>query len=226
MNKNDAFFTTLPQDIQSELYKAQTELLKKIQGLYDAGVSSGITAPTEYSDASAVTDLSYDPTTDNTYTFSSTTAIRNIEPWGLKYSFKVANQTVSDFADYGAVVLTDRTGKLKEVSVSDLLGNKNSVMYSYSAGNVYNDNNGAVEVYYVNDLHASDFDKPTYVVFFVKDTNGKYYFSPVSQNTYYDLAYNDQSAISQSIATYSSALTKYLDLIKQTGTGQSTSPVD
>ena len=225
MNKNDAFFTTLPQDIQSELYKAQTELLKKIQGLYDAGVSSGITAPTEYSDASAVTDLSYDPTTDNTYTFSSTTAIRNIEPWGLKYSFKVANQTVTDFADYGAVVLTDRTGKLKEVSVSDLLGNTNSVMYSYSAGNVYTDNNGAVEVYYVNDLHASDFDKPTYVVFFVKDTNGKYYFSPVVQNTYYDLAYNDQSAISQSIVTYSSALKDYLDLIKQAGTGQSTSPV-
>lgn len=228
---NDEFFTTLPPDTQSELRNAQIELLKKIQGLYDAGAGSGITTPSKYAKSSAVIGLSYDPTTDNKYTFKSTTAIRNIEPWGLKYSFTVADQTVTNFADYGAVVLTDRTGSLQKdestqkISVDQLLENKNSVMYSKSKNNVYAGENGAVEVYYVNDLHASDFDKNTFVVFFVKDTNGKYYFSDVVQNTYNSLAGSDKSEISTSIVAYSNALTTYLDLLKQAGTGQSTSPV-
>ena len=234
MNKNDEFFTTLPPDTQSELYKAQTALLEKIQGLYIAGAGSSITTPSKYAKSSAVTGLSYDPTTDNKYTFKSTTAIRNIEPWGLKYSFTVDKQTVTDFADYGAVVLTDRTGSLQkdestqEISVNQLLENKNSVMYSKSTQNVYTSTDGAVEVYYVNDLHASDFDKPTYVVFFVKDTNGNCYFSDVVQNTYNSLAGSDESEykdVSKSILEYSSALTTYLNLLKQAGTGQSTSPV-
>lgn len=231
---SNGLYTTFPPETQAELRGAQKTLLEKIQGLYQAVEPLDITEPSRYADASSVTSLQYDSNIENPYTFSSTTAIRNIEPWGLKYSFTVSEQTVTDFVDYGAVVLTDRTGELKEasVSVSDLLANTNSVMYSRSKENVYTSNDGAVEIYYVNDLYASDFDKPTYVVFFVKDTNGKYYFSPVVQKTYNSLAEidknNSESAykdVSNSILEYSSALTTYLNLLKQAETGQSTSPV-
>lgn len=220
MAKNDEFFTTLPKDTQSELYKAQTALLTKIQGLYDAVANFDITTPTEYAESSAVEGLNYDSTITNPYTFSSTTAIRNIEPWGLKYSFRVENNIVTDFADYGAVVLTDKSGTLKDVSVEDLLSNSNSLMYSKSANNVYIGEDESIEIYYVNNLTALDFDKTTYVVFFVKGTDGKYYYSAVISNTYNGLAEKDSNNVSMSIKDYSEALKKYSELMKSAEASQ------
>ena len=216
----NGFFTTFPSETQAELRQAQTELLYSIQNMYDAVAPFGITAPTQYADASSVFGLTYDPATDNTYTFTTKTAIRNIEPWGLQYSFTVDGNTVTDFADYGAVVLADKDGSFQEqgVSIENLLDNENSVMYSYSNSNVYSGEDGAIDVYYINNILASDFDKNVYAVFFVQDEEGNIYYSDIVQNTYNGIAASDTSEykdVSKSITEYSTALANYYALIEQ-----------
>lgn len=210
------YFTTFPPETEAELRAAQTALLESIKAMYDVAAKSGITEPSEYHDGKSVSGLTYDSTTDGRYTFSSTTAIRNIEPWGLKYTFSVNENTVTDFADYGAVVFTDKDGSFdgKTVTVKDLLDNENSVMYSKSGGNYYANDNGEIEIYYVNKLLATDFSKNTYVVFFVKDSDGNYCYSNVISNSYDKLTQADTSEISQSIKSYAEALAHYKTMIE------------
>ena len=128
--------------------------------------------------------------------------------------------TVTDFADYGAVVLTDKDGTLQEqgISVENLLNHENSVMYSNSNSNVYSGDDGAIDIYYINNMLASDFDKNTYAVFFVQDEQGNFYYSDIVENTYNDIAVSDTSEykdVSKSIMDYSGALTNYLALVEQ-----------
>lgn len=247
MNDNNKLYTNYPPKEQADLRTAQTDLLNSIKNMYDKVSVFEITQPSDYADASSVSGLTYDSSTYGTYTFESSTAIRNIEPWGLKYSFTVKDNTVTDntetententensententdtgnivttFSDYGAVVLTDKDGTLNadSLSIQDMLKNENSVMYSKSKGNVYSGENGAVEIYYVNNMRASDFDKKTYVVFFVKASDGKYYYSNIINNSYTSLASDDTSEykdVSASIITYSEKLNNYCKLIEQ-----------
>lgn len=210
----NGYYTTFPYDTQVELRKAQTDLLYCIQGLYDASPKD-ITAPSVYADGVKVNELAYSESGAGAYTFASTTAIRNIEPWGFKYSFTVDGHDFSEFSDYGAVVLTDKTGLFEgTLGVNDLLSNEESLMYSKSNGNIYSDN-GAAEVYYVNNLFAVDFDKNTYVVFFVKDSAGNAYFSNIVSNSYNELAGDDGSSVSTAITAYSEALIVYTNLIEE-----------
>lgn len=218
---SNGFYTDYPPDAQDKLRKAQTVLLNSIKAIYDASPSD-ITEPTPYYAGATFNKENYKPAAEaNPYTFESTTAIRNIEPWGLKYTFTVKkgeeNQIVTDFDDYGAVVFTDKDGTFegKTVSADDLLGNENSVMYSKSNKNIYDGGNGVTEVYYVNNMLALDFDKNTYAVFFVKDSDGKCYYSNVVSNSYNSIAGQDTSDISKSIKAYSEALINYTDLVKQ-----------
>lgn len=138
----------------------------------------------------------------------------------MKYSFSLTNNTITDyFSDYGAVVLTDkdRTLNADTISVQDMLDNENSVMYSKSNDNVYLGDNNSVEIYYVNNMRAADFDKNTYAVFFVKDSEGKYYFSNIINNSYKSLASFDTSEykeVSDSIITYSEKLKAYSALFE------------
>lgn len=224
--KKNGYFTTFPPETQTVLRNAQIDLLNSIQAMYDAVAPSGITAPSSYKDAVSVSGLTYDSTAVSTYTFTSTTAIRNIEPWGLKYSFTVDGKAVTEFADYGiadygAVVLTDKDGSFGKgtVSIENLLSNENSVMYSNSSGNVYSaDDNSTVDIYYVNNMSALDFEKNNYAVFFVKDSNGKFCFSDIVINSYNSVAGSDTSedaGISQSIMNYSTALITYNNLVEQ-----------
>lgn len=216
----NGFYTTFPPQTQAKLRDAQTSLLYSIQGMYDAVAGLGITKPSTYASASKVSGLTYDPSTDGTYTFTSSTAIRNIEPWGLKYSFTVNGQTVTDFDDYGAVIFTDKDGAFDEsgVSIDDLLSNEKSVMYSMSKNNIYSGDNGAIDIYYINNMLSTDFNKNTYAVFFVKDSEGKCYYSEIVKNSYNSVASNDKSEnadISKSIMDYSNALIKYTELVDQ-----------
>ncbi|MGN0522685.1 MAG: hypothetical protein ACI4IG_00255 [Eubacterium sp.] len=216
----NGLFTTYPPETEADLRNAQNTLLYSIQAMYDAVSTLGITEPTEYYDAVDVDGLTYNQATDGVYQFTSATAIRNIEPWGFKYSFTVEDNTVTDFSDYGAVVLTDKASTLNEgdISVEDLLNNEESVMYSKSKGNVYLGDDNAVEVYYTNNILALDFDKNTYVVFFVKDGDGNFYYSNVYSNSYNSIASADtgeNADISKSIADYSTALINYISLIKE-----------
>ena len=163
--------------------------------------------------------MTYDSANDNVYTFSSSTAIRNIEPWGFRYTFSADGQNITDFADYGAIVLTDKNSAIdnSSVTVNDLLSNENSLLFSKSNGNIYmNETNDAVEVYYVNNVYAVDFDKNTYAVFFVKDNEGNIYYSDIVCNSYNSIASADESenaAISRSILDYSVALKNYTNFV-------------
>lgn len=213
---SNKLYTDYPPEKQAELRAAQTVLLNSIQAIYDASPKN-ITEPTPYYAGATFDKSDYLPATeDNPYTFESTTAIRNIEPWGLKYSITVDNQTVTNFDDYGAIIMTDTAEAFKDktVTADDLLNNENSVMYSKSNNNIYSEN-GAIEVCYVNNMLALDFDKNTYAVFFVKDSNGKYYYSNVVTNSYNSIAGQDTSDISKSIKAYSEALINYTELVKQ-----------
>ena len=222
---SNKLYTDYPPATQAELRAAQTTLLNRIQNMYDSVKDSGITEPSKYSPAVSVSGLTYDSTTDGTYEFSSTTAIRNIEPWGLKYTFTVDNQTVTDFDDYGAVVFTDNDGIIDKENFSkdNWFSNEelmnNSVMYSKSAGNVYlSKDERAVEIYYINNMSAVNFNKNIYAVFFVKDSDGNTYYSNVISNSYNSVAADDTSDkanISQSIIEYSNALINYTNLVKQ-----------
>lgn len=224
------YYTTYPPKTQDKLRTAQDNLLNSIKAMYDAVAPSGITAPSSYKDAVSVSGLTYDSATDGTYEFSSTTAIRNIEPWGLKYSFNLVGQTVTDFADYGAIVFTDKDGSIdkENFSKADWFNDEelmsNSVMYSKSAGNVYlSEDESAVEIYYVKNMSALNFNKNTYAVFFVKDSDGKTYYSDVVSNSYISVASAaaedtsdpNNAAISRSIIDYSTALINYAELIKK-----------
>lgn len=218
-SENKTYFSTFPAETQAELRAAQTTLLKSIQEMYNQVAKFGITSPTPYAASSTVSGLTYDSNTDGNYTFNSTTAIRNIEPWGFKYSFTVDKNKVTDFADYGAVVFTDKKGEFdrKTVTVKDLLDNKASVMYSKSGNNIYEGDNGSIAVHYVNNLLATDFGKNTYAVFFVKDSKGNCYYSDIVKNSYNSLAAADTSDyknVSQSIASYADALVNYKSKIE------------
>lgn len=220
---SNKLYTDYPPDTQDKLRDAQTVLLNSIKAIYDASPSD-ITEPTPYYAGATFNKENYKPAAEaNPYTFESTTAIRNIEPWGLKYTFTVDNQTVTDFDDYGAIIMTDTAEAFNEpVTVDDLLNNENSVMYSKSKNNIYDGLNGKTEVYYVNNMLALDFDKNTYAVFFVKNREGKTYYSNVVSNSYNSIVEsigeNDTSndaKISKSIMNYSKALINYTNLVKK-----------
>ena len=219
----NGYYTDYPPDAQDKLRKAQTVLLNSIRAIYDASPSD-ITEPTPYYAGATFNKENYKPAAEaNPYTFESTTAIRNIEPWGLKYSFNLVGQTVTDFADYGAIIMTDTAKAFNEsVTVDDLLNNENSVMYSKSKNNIYDGLNGKTEVYYVNNMLALDFDKNTYAVFFVKNREGKTYYSNVVSNSYNSIVESidenntsNDAKISKSIMNYSKALINYTNLVKK-----------
>lgn len=210
-------FTTYPESAKIDLINAQNTLLLSIQDMYTAvSQYTGIKEPTTYKSGSPVIGLP-DGEASNTYTFTSTTSIRNIEPWGLKYTFSVDNQKITDFVDYGAVVLTDKSGSVSKPTINDILTNENSLLYSRSNDNIYYADDGSVEIYHINDLLATDFDKNTYTVFFVKDSNGTFHYSTVVKNSYNELANAKtddvtQAAINQSITKYSQALIDYYNI--------------
>ena len=212
--EKNGLYTTFPPETQAELRTAQTNLLNSMTAMYDKIAKSNITEPTPYKDGVSFSGLTYDGTASE-YTFTSSTAMRNIEPWGLKYTFSVDGQTIADFADYGAVVLTDKSGTYTETpSISQILDDSNSLLYSKSNSNIYSTDNGSVEIYHINDLLTTDFDINTYVVFFVKDSNGKYHYSSVTSKTYNELSQQDTSEVSQSIFTYAQRLVEYYTAIQ------------
>ena len=69
---------------------------------------------------------------------------------------------------------------------------------------------------------ALDFDKNTYAVFFVKNSEGKTYYSNVVSNSYNSIVKSidenntsNDAKISKSIMNYSKALINYTNLVKK-----------
>lgn len=188
------YYTTYPKDVADEIVNAHTELIGRIQALIEPQASSNAAAtPTVYADFAEVDGLTVDEaSTSNDYTFASTTAVRNIEPWGFKYTFSVNEKDILDFDDYGAVVLTDSESRhTNSITVNELINDSDSVMFSLGKDNVYlSDDEQSIEVYYVNNIGLDDFDKNTFVVFFVKDDAG-YHYSNIISNTYNDVLESD-----------------------------------
>lgn len=217
-NNIDTYMKTTGQQYYTEYSKQQKEVLDAINKMYEATVQYKIPEATNYHSSVSVSDevknSVKDP--DAGYTFNSSTTIRNIEPWGFKYSFSVNNKALSEYSDYGVVVLSDY--EKAPANASELVNNEKAVMYSKSGGNIYGvegDANTAA-AYHVNGITIANYDKNTYAVFFVRDSNGDYHYSEVISNSYKDIAEKDTSesnAVSSAILDYAQKYRTYVDAI-------------
>lgn len=216
-NNIDTYMKTTGQQYYTEYGKQQEDVLNAIKALYDATVQYKIPEATNYHSSVSVSDdvKNSVKTPDAGYTFNSSTTIRNIEPWGFKYSFSVNAKALSNYSDYGVVVLSGADNT--PANASELVNNEKAVMYSKLGGNIYGvdgDANTAV-AYHVNGITIANYDKPTYAVFFVQDSNG-YHYSEVISNSYKDIAEKDTSEskeVSTAILNYAQKYNEYVDAI-------------
>ena len=201
----------------TEYGEKQKEVLNAIKAMYDATAKYNITEATPYHSSVSVSDdvKNSVKTPDEGYKFDSSTTIRNIEPWGFKYSFSVNGKALSEYTDYGVVVLSGADNA--PVDAKELVNNEKAVMYSKSGKNIYDvegDANTAA-AYHVNGITIANYDKNTYAVFFVRDSSG-YHYSKVIKNSYKDIAENDTSdskAVSTAILNYAQKYNEYVDAI-------------
>lgn len=201
----------------TEYSEKQKEVLTAIKAMYDATAKYNITEATPYHSSVSVSDEVKNSVRapEESYKFDSSTTIRNIEPWGFKYSFSVNNKALSEYDDYGVVVLSDY--EQAPANASELVNNEKAVMYSKSGNNIYGVDGDAntAAAYHVNGITIANYDKNTYAVFFVKDSNGYHYSSFIS-NSYKAIAENDtseSSAVSSAILDYAQKYRTYVDAI-------------
>lgn len=216
-NNIDTYMKTTGQQYYTEYRKQQEDVLNAIKALYDATAPYNITEATKYNSSVSVSDEVKNSVKapEAGYKFDSSTTIRNIEPWGFKYSFSVNNKALSEYSDYGVVVLSGADNA--PTNASELVNNEKAVMYSKLGGNIYGvdgDANMAV-AYHVNGITIANYDKPTYAVFFVQDSNG-YHYSSVISNSYKAIAEEDTSdskEVSTAILDYAQKYRTYVDAI-------------
>ena len=204
--QSDKYYTQYKQE--------QEEMLTAITNMYDATVDYNIDKVFDYKKSSKLTQevKTGIANADTNYKFTSSTTIRNIEPWGFKYSFGVDGSAIGDFSDYGVAVLSNYE-KAPE-SIAELLDNENTVVYSKSTDNIYSDANNTANAvaYHIEGIKILDYDKNTYSVFFVKDADGKYHCSSIVSNSYQAIASQDTSStagISKAIIDYAEKINAY-----------------
>lgn len=214
---NIDMYMALGNPYYTEYREQQKEVLNAIKAMYDATAKYNITEATHYHSSVSVSDdvKNSIKAPDEGYAFNSSTTIRNIEPWGFKYSFSVNGKALSEYDDYGVVVLSDY--EQAPTDASELVNNKKAVMYSKSSDNIYGVDGDAntAAAYHVNGITIANYDKPTYAVFFVKDSSG-YHYSPVISNSYKAIAEKDtseSSAVSSAILNYAQKYNEYVDAI-------------
>lgn len=201
----------------TEYREQQKAVLNAIKAMYDVTAPYNITEATPYHSSVSVSNEVKNSVKapEEGYNFVSSTTIRNIEPWGFKYSFSVNGKALSEYDDYGVVVLSDY--EQAPADANELVNNEKAVMYSKSGNNIYGvdgDANTAV-AYHVNGITIANYDKNTYAVFFVKDSNG-YHYSKVISNSYKEIAEKDtseSSAVSTAILNYAQKYNEYVDAI-------------
>lgn len=218
-NNIDTYMKTTGQQYYTEYSEQQKAVLDAINKMYEATAPHNITKPTPYHSSVSVSNevKSSVRAPEAGYTFNSSTTIRNIEPWGFKYSFSVNGKALSEYDDYGVVVLSDY--EQAPTDANELVNNEKAVMYSKSGNNIYGvdgDANTAV-AYHVNGITIANYDKNTYAVFFVKDSSGYHYSSFIS-NSYKAIAEkdtSDSSAVSKAILDYAQKYNEYVDAISK-----------
>lgn len=203
----------------TEYREQQKAVLNAIKAMYDATAEYNITEATNYHSSVSVSNDVKNSVKDPEagYNFNSSTTIRNIEPWGFKYSFSVNNKPLSEYSDYGVVVLSDY--EKAPTNAKELVNNEKAVMYSKLGGNIYGVDGDAntAAAYHVNGITIANYDKPTYAVFFVRDSSGYHYSSFIS-NSYKAIAENDtsdSSAVSKAILDYAQKYNEYVDAISK-----------
>ena len=217
-NNIDTYMKTTGQQYYTEYSEQQKEVLDAINKMYEATVQYKIPEATKYNSSVSVSDdvKSSVKAPEVGYTFNSSTTIRNIEPWGFKYSFSVNGKALSEYSDYGVAVLSDY--EKAPTNAKELVNNEKAVMYSKSGKNIYDvegDANTAA-AYHVNGITIANYDKPTYAVFFVQDSNGDYHYSEVISNSYKEIAEKDTSEskeVSTAILDYAQKYRTYVDAI-------------
>lgn len=213
------YMKTTGQQYYTEYSEQQKAVLDAINKMYDATAKYKIPEATNYHSSVSVSNevknsVKYP---EEGYTFNSLTTIRNIEPWGFKYSFSVNGKALSEYSDYGVVVLSDY--EKAPTNAKELVNNEKAVMYSKSGKNIYDVENDAntAAAYHVNGITIANYDKSTYAVFFVRDSNG-YHYSEVIKNSYKDIAEKDtseSSAVSKAILDYAQKYRTYVDAISK-----------
>ena len=214
---NIDMYTASGNPYYTEYREQQKAVLNAIKAMYDATAPYNITEATPYHSSVSVSDdvKNSIKAPEEGYNFVSSTTIRNIEPWGFKYSFSVNGKALSEYDDYGVVVLSDY--EKAPANASELVKNEKAVMYSKSGKNIYDVENDAntAAAYHVNGITIANYDKNTYAVFFVKDSNG-YHYSKVISNSYKEIAEkdtSDSSAVSKAILNYAQKYNEYVDAI-------------
>ena len=203
----------------TEYREQQKEVLNAIKAMYDATAEYNITEATPYHSSVSVSNEVKNSVKapEEGYAFNSSTTIRNIEPWGFKYSFSVNGKALSEYDDYGVLVLSDY--EQAPTDASELVNNEKAVMYSKSGNNIYGVDGDAntAAAYHVNGITIANYDKPTYAVFFVRDSSGYHYSSFIS-NSYKAIAEKDTSdskAVSTAILDYAQKYRTYVDAISK-----------
>ncbi|MFR2095620.1 hypothetical protein [Eubacterium sp.] len=217
-NNIDTYMKTTGQQYYTEYSKQQKEVLDAINKMYDATAKYDIKEATKYNSSVSVSNDVKNSVKDpeEGYKFDSSTTIRNIEPWGFKYSFSVNNKALSEYSDYGVVVLSGADNT--PANAKELVNNEKAVMYSKLGKNIYDvegDANTAA-AYHVNGITIANYDKSTYAVFFVRDSNGDYHYSSVISNSYKDIAEKDTSEskeVSTAILNYAQKYNDYVNAI-------------
>lgn len=216
-NNIDTYMKTTGQQYYTEYSEQQKKVLTAIKAMYDATAPYNITEATKYNSSVSVSDdvKSSVKNPEAGYTFDSSTTIRNIEPWGFKYSFSVNGKALSEYSDYGVAVLSDY--EKAPTNAKELVNNEKAVMYSKSGKNIYGVDGDAntAAAYHVNGITIANYDKPTYAVFFVQDSNG-YHYSSVISNSYKKIAEKDTSEskdVSTAILNYAQKYRTYVDAI-------------
>lgn len=216
-NNIDTYMKTTGQQYYTEYSEQQKAVLDAIKAMYDATAKYKIPEATNYHSSVSVSNDVKNSVKDPEagYTFKSSTTIRNIEPWGFKYSFSVNGKALSEYSDYGVVVLSDY--EKEPTNAKELVNNEKAVMYSKLGGNIYSveGNANTAAAYHVNGITIANYDKSTYAVFFVQDSSG-YHYSEVISNSYKEIAENDTSdskAVSKAILNYAQKYNEYVDAI-------------
>lgn len=217
-NNIDTYMKTTGQQYYTEYSEQQKAVLDAINKMYEATVQYKIPEATNYHSSVSVSDDVKNSVRapEAGYNFDSSTTIRNIEPWGFKYSFSVNAKPLSEYPDYGVVVLSGADNE--PVNAKELVNNEKAVMYSKSGKNIYDveGNANTAAAYHVNGITIANYDKNTYAVFFVKDSNGDYHYSEVISNSYKDIAEKDtseSSAVSKAILNYAQKYNDYVNAI-------------
>lgn len=218
-NNIDTYMKTTGQQYYTEYGKQQEDVLNAIKALYEATAKYKIPESTDYHSSVSVSDdvKNSVKTPEEGYKFDSSTTIRNIEPWGFKYSFSVNGKALSEYSDYGVVVLSGADNA--PTNASELVKNEKAVMYSKSGKNIYGVDGDAntAAAYHVNGITIANYDKPAYAVFFVRDSSG-YHYSTVISNSYKDIAEKDTSEskeVSTAILNYAQKYNDYVNAISK-----------